>query len=66
MTDLTRQVRLPEELCAAAEAKFGQQFNSLEELLTFLLRELLGGDSAKFDEAEEQLVEERLRELGYI
>jgi hypothetical protein len=66
MTELNRQVRLPEELCAAAEAKFGQQFKSLEELLTFLLRELLSGDTVKFDEAEERLVEERLRELGYI
>jgi hypothetical protein len=66
MTELTRQVCLPEELCAKAEAKFGQQFKNLEELLAFLLRELLSGESAKYDEAEEQLVEERLRELGYI
>jgi hypothetical protein len=62
----TRQLRLPEELCAAAEAKFGAQFSSLEDLLTFLLRELLADDATKFDEAEKHLVEERLRELGYI
>jgi hypothetical protein len=66
MSDSIRQVRLPEELCAAAEAKFGQQFGSLEELLAFLLRELLSEDVAKYDEAEERLVEQRLRELGYI
>jgi hypothetical protein len=66
MTESSRQIRLPEELCAAAEAKFGEQFSSLEELLTFLMRELLRDDAAKFDEAEEHLVEERLRELGYI
>lgn len=66
MSDATRQLQLPEELCAAAEAKFGPQFRTLEELLTFLLRELLTDDVRKQDEAEQQLVEQRLRELGYI
>lgn len=66
MSDAMRQLRLPEELCAAAEAKFGEQFQTLEELVTFLLRELLTDDAAKHDEGEELLVEERLRELGYI
>lgn len=66
MTESTRQVPLPEELCAVAEAKFGQQFHSLEELLRFLLHELVNSDAAAYDEAEEKLVEERLRELGYI
>jgi hypothetical protein len=66
MSESIRQVRLSEELCAAAEARFGEEFKNLEELLTFLLRELLSDDTAKHDEAEEQLVEQRLRELGYI
>jgi hypothetical protein len=66
MSDAARQVLLPEELCAAAEAKFGQQFNGIEELVTFLLRELLNDETAKYDEAEQRLVEQRLRELGYI
>lgn len=60
-----RQVQLPEELCAAAERKFAQQFGSLEELLAFILRDLSNDDSA-LQEAEERMVEERLRELGYI
>lgn len=60
-----RQVQLPEELCAAAEKKFRKQFASLEELLAFILRDLsLDDDSLQAD--EEQMVEERLRELGYI
>ena len=66
MTVAIRQLQLPEELCAAAETKFAAQFGSVEELLTFLLRELLTDEAAKHDEAEEQLVEQRLRELGYI
>ena len=61
-----REVRLPAELCAQAEKKFGGQFTSLEELLTFALRELLREDSSQADEAEQRMVEERLRELGYI
>ena len=36
-----RDVRLPAELCAAVEKKFGQQFGSLEEFLDLVLRELL-------------------------
>jgi hypothetical protein len=61
-----REVRLPEELCARAEKKFGAKFASLEELLAFVLSELLRDDSSQADEAEQKLVEERLRELGYI
>jgi len=61
-----REVRLPAELCAQAEKKFGAKFASLEELLAFVLGELLREDSSQVDEAEQKLVEERLRELGYI
>ena len=61
-----RDVRLPADLCAAAEQKFGQQFGSIEELLAFVLRELLRDETAKFDQQEQRLVEERLRELGYL
>jgi hypothetical protein len=61
-----RDVRLPVDLCAAAEAKFAQKFANIEELLSFVLRDLLRDDAAKVDKAEQQLVEERLRELGYL
>jgi hypothetical protein len=61
-----REVRLPTDLCAAAEQKFGQQFASLDELLAFVLRELLRDEGAQFDQQEQRLVEERLRELGYL
>jgi hypothetical protein len=61
-----RDVRLPANLCAAAEEKFGQKFANIEELLSFVLRDLLRDDAAKADKAEQQLVEERLRELGYL
>ena len=65
MTEM-RDVRLPADLCAAAEKKFAQKFSTLEELLTFLLSDLLREDATAADQAEQRLVEERLRELGYL
>lgn len=65
MTEM-REVRLPADLCAAAEKKFGQTFGSVEELLIFVLRDLARDDASQFDQAEQRLVEERLRELGYL
>jgi hypothetical protein len=61
-----REVSLPAELCEAAEKKFAQKFSSLEELLTFILREVLRDETSKLDRAEQRIIEERLRELGYI
>lgn len=61
-----RDVRLPADLCAAVEEKFKQQFGSLEEFLTFVLRELLRDEAAQLDQQEQRIVEERLRELGYL
>ena len=65
MTEL-RDVRLPADLCAAVEIKFGCQFGSLEEFLAMVLRELLRDDASQADQQEQRLVEERLRELGYL
>jgi hypothetical protein len=65
MTEM-RELRLPADLCNAAEKKFALQFGSLEELLAFVLRDLIREDAIRADEAEERLVEERLRELGYL
>jgi hypothetical protein len=64
--DRLRNVGLPEELCSAAEKKFARRFCSVEELLTAALEELLRDDALKMDEREQQIIEERLRGLGYI
>jgi hypothetical protein len=61
-----REVRLPAELCAAAEEKFSQKFGTLEELVTFILRDLSRDEALQLDHAEQRIIEERLRELGYI
>jgi hypothetical protein len=65
MTEM-REVRLPVALCAAAEKKFSRKFSTLEELLTFILRDLSRDDALQLDHAEQRIIEERLRELGYI
>jgi len=65
MSDL-RNVRLSDELCAAAEKKFAARFKSVEELLEFVLQDLLREDAAQLDEKELGMIEKRLRELGYL
>ncbi len=65
MTEM-REIRLPSDLCTTAEKKFARTFGSLEELLTFILRDLVRDEAAGLDQAEQRLVEERLRELGYL
>ena len=66
MPDSMRQISLPSELCQAAEQRFGARFGGLEQFLTFVLQELLRDDAAKMDRAEQRIIEERLRDLGYI
>ncbi len=64
--DRVRSVALPENLCGAAEQKFARRFGSLDELLTAALEELVRDDAVKMDEKEQQIIEERLKGLGYI
>ncbi len=61
-----RQINLPEELCAAAEQRFLGKFKSVEALIEFVLRELLRDDAKKLDQQEKEILEQRLRDLGYI
>jgi hypothetical protein len=62
----TRVLELPADLCAQAERKFGQQFKNVSDLLIFVLNELLCERALQLDVREANIVEERLRELGYI
>jgi hypothetical protein len=66
MTVQIREVRLPAELCTAAEEHYRKQFGSLEELIVFVLGELTREDITQLDLCEQKLVEERLRQLGYL
>jgi hypothetical protein len=61
-----RDIQLPADLCAAAEMKFGSAFRTVDDLLIFLLQELLRSDTTQMDRTDQAIVEERLRDLGYI
>jgi hypothetical protein len=61
-----RTVRLPEQLCCDAEKWLAGRFDNLEALISFLLQEVVRDDTAKLEQAEEKLVQQRLKELGYI
>jgi hypothetical protein len=61
-----RSVALQEELCAQAEERFRGQFGTIEELLEFLLRDLLRDDAVRADDAERRMIEQRLQDLGYL
>jgi hypothetical protein len=66
MTAGLRQVSLPEDLCSAAEELYGKRFPSLEELIVFLLEEVTRQDAIGLDQEEQRLIEERLKDLGYM
>lgn len=66
LTTQYRTFNLPEDLCLQAEKWMSGRFDNLEALLSFLMQEIVKNDAGKLDEAEEEIVEQRLRDLGYI
>jgi hypothetical protein len=64
--DPMRTVALREDLCRTVEQRFAHRFGGLEELLTAALEELVRDDALKMDENEQTIIEERLKQLGYI
>jgi Arc/MetJ-type ribon-helix-helix transcriptional regulator len=63
----SRDLRLPARVCEDAEKLIqGTRFSSLEEFVTFLLRELTANKSAQLDARERKVIEDRLRDLGYL
>jgi len=61
-----RTIALPADLCAEAEKRLGSRFGNVEQLLEFVLRDLVRDSAAEADEGERRLVEQRLRDLGYM
>lgn len=66
MAEGTLEVRLPAELCELVLASMGSRFSNIEELLTYVLQELLRGDALKMDQDEQRVIEARLKDLGYL
>jgi hypothetical protein len=62
----TREIRIPADLCDAAEKKFAGAFHNVDELLAFVLQELIHGDTVDLDRADQAAVEQRLKDLGYM
>ena len=58
----SRQVSWPDAKCVAIERKFG----NLESFLTFVMNEVLRDQATVLDQNEQRIVEERLRQLGYL
>lgn len=61
-----RLVNLPAGLCDAAEKKYGDRFAGVEQLLTYILEQLVQDEAEKMDREEQRVIEERLKDLGYI
>ena len=61
-----RTINLPAELFSRAEKKFSARFSTLEQLLEYALRELVRDDAAQTDEREQRMIEQRLKDLGYL
>ena len=65
MTEETRVLHLPADLCRAAEERFAEKHGGLELFLAFVLRQLTN-DDAQMDQAEQRMLEQRLKDLGYL
>jgi hypothetical protein len=65
-TAWSRQVTIPEDLCSAAEKLYGERFASLEKLILFLLEEVTRPDALKMDQEEQRIIEQRMKDLGYL
>jgi hypothetical protein len=61
-----RDLQLPRELCEAVEQRFGQRFGKLEEFLVYMLQRLISDDAERMDQEEQRIIEDRLKDLGYI
>jgi hypothetical protein len=61
-----RTVELPEELCGRLEKSFGKTFGTFEDLLVYVIQNLIQDQATEMDEAEQKILEQRLRDLGYM
>lgn len=66
MAENKRAVQLPADLCQAVEDRYRGRFANVEELLNFVLQELARDDAKRMDEAEQRMLENRLKDLGYL
>jgi hypothetical protein len=66
-TNAERDVQLPAQLFEATERLIaGTRFKTVEEFVCFVLQELTAANGTQLDERERKVIEERLRNLGYL
>jgi hypothetical protein len=61
-----RDLGLPADLCQKVEERFAARFGGLEPFLIFVLQEILRDEARQMDQAEQGVIEKRLRDLGYM
>ncbi len=68
---MVREVKIPDDVYEKIEERLKEtEFESVDEYVTFVLREVLASleeeEEQVFSEEEEEKVKERLRALGYL
>jgi hypothetical protein len=66
MPEDMRNLRLSRELCERVEQRFGQRFGKIEDFLIYVMERLVRYDAKVMDQEEQRIIEERLKDLGYI
>jgi hypothetical protein len=66
MSDKMRDLRLPEALCEAVEQRFAKRFGNIEEFLIYVSQRLVNDEAEQMDHNEQRIIEDRLKDLGYI
>jgi hypothetical protein len=66
MTTQAREISIPESLYLDLEARLGPHFGSVDDMICFMVRELLRSDTRTLDQAEQQMIRTRLEDLGYL
>ena len=67
-----KQVNIPDELYKAIEEKLEEfGFKTVDEYVVFVLEEVIKNDAGEgeekvFSEEEEEVIKQRLRDLGYL
>lgn len=61
-----RDVKLPEDLCRQIEQLYQGRFGTLEQFLIFVLEGVAQDNASQANQAEQRVIEERLKDLGYI
>ncbi len=61
-----REVKLPEDLCEKIEQLYATRFGTLDQFLIFVLEDLAQDNASQANQAEQRVIEERLKDLGYI